>query len=152
MPSNSEMDYRIVVVNHDKCKPKSPAFNYLKAKSGICGKDCISIKDNKIIISEKACLVCFNVAKRAPDNAVMVVKLPTSLNGETIFRYSENSFKLHGLAIPRPGSVLGLLGINGIGKSTVLNILSGKILPNFGKLPNNRENDKVKVKYQVKRK
>jgi ATP-binding cassette subfamily E protein 1 len=31
------------------------------------------------------------------------------------------------------GSVLGLLGPNGIGKSTALNILSGKLKPNFGK-------------------
>ena len=44
-----------------------------------------------------------------------------------------NTFKLHGLPTPRPGSVLGLLGTNGIGKSTALNVLSGKLKPNLGK-------------------
>jgi ATP-binding cassette subfamily E protein 1 len=30
--------------------------------------------------------------------------------------------------------VLGLVGVNGVGKSTALNILSGKIKPNLGRL------------------
>ena len=35
--------------------------------------------------------------------------------------------------MPRPGEVLGLVGTNGIGKSTALKILSGNMLPNLGK-------------------
>ena len=35
--------------------------------------------------------------------------------------------------MPRPGEILGLVGINGIGKSTALNILAGKLKPNLGK-------------------
>jgi len=37
------------------------------------------------------------------------------------------------LPVPRPGKVLGLVGTNGIGKSTALNILAGKLKPNLGK-------------------
>jgi ATP-binding cassette, sub-family E, member 1 len=37
------------------------------------------------------------------------------------------------LPTPRPGQVLGLVGINGIGKSTALNIIAGKLKPNLGK-------------------
>ena len=37
------------------------------------------------------------------------------------------------LPVPRPGQVLGLVGINGIGKSTALNILAGAIKPNLGR-------------------
>lgn len=48
-------------------------------------------------------------------------------------RYSANSFKLHRLPMPRPGQVLGLVGTNGIGKSTALKILSGKLKPNLGR-------------------
>ena len=51
---------------------------------------------------------------------------------ETTHRYSKNSFKLHRLPIPRPGEVLGLVGTNGIGKSTALKILAGKQKPNLG--------------------
>jgi len=35
--------------------------------------------------------------------------------------------------MPRPGQVLGLVGTNGIGKSTALKILSGKLKPNLGR-------------------
>ncbi|PIO68475.1 ABC transporter, ATP-binding protein, partial [Teladorsagia circumcincta] len=44
-----------------------------------------------------------------------------------------NSFKLHRLPTPRTGEVLGLVGTNGIGKSTALKILAGKLKPNLGK-------------------
>jgi ATP-binding cassette subfamily E protein 1 len=55
------------------------------------------------------------------------------LEKETTHRYSKNSFKLHRLPIPRPGEVLGLVGTNGIGKSTALKILAGKQKPNLGR-------------------
>eukprot|EP00966_Prymnesium_polylepis_P043334 1005668-Prymnesium_polylepis.1 len=45
-----------------------------------------------------------------------------------------NAFKLHGLPTPRVGAVLGLLGTNGIGKSTALNVLAGRLKPNLGSL------------------
>lgn len=38
--------------------------------------------------------------------------------------------------MPRPGEVLGLVGQNGIGKSTALKILAGKLKPNLGKFLN----------------
>ncbi len=46
---------------------------------------------------------------------------------------SANSFKLHRLPSPRAGEVLGLVGTNGIGKSTALKILANKEKPNLGK-------------------
>jgi ATP-binding cassette subfamily E protein 1 len=36
------------------------------------------------------------------------------------------------LPTPRPGEVLGLVGTNGIGKSTALKILAGNLQPNLG--------------------
>lgn len=35
--------------------------------------------------------------------------------------------------MPRPGQVLGLVGTNGIGKSTALKILAGNLKPNLGR-------------------
>ena len=59
--------------------------------------------------------------------------MPSNLERDTTHRYSQNSFKLHRLPIPRPGEVLGLVGTNGIGKSTALKILAGKQKPNLGR-------------------
>ena len=42
-------------------------------------------------------------------------------------------FVLFRLPMPRPGQVLGLVGTNGIGKSTALKILAGKQKPNLGR-------------------
>ena len=44
-----------------------------------------------------------------------------------------NSFKLHRLPVPRSDQVLGLVGTNGIGKSTALKVLSGNMKPNLGR-------------------
>lgn len=63
----------------------------------------------------------------------MIINVPSNLEKHTTHRYSKNSFKLHRLPIPRPGEVLGLVGQNGIGKSTALKILAGKQKPNLGR-------------------
>lgn len=71
--------------------------------------------------------------KKCPFEAIEIINLPTNLEKETTHRYSANSFKLHRLPTPKPGQVLGLVGTNGIGKSTALKILSGKLKPNLGR-------------------
>lgn len=70
--------------------------------------------------------------QKCPFDAITIINLPSNLERETTHRYSANSFKLHRLPIPRPGEVLGLVGTNGIGKSTALKILAGKMKPNLG--------------------
>ena len=42
------------------------------------------------------------------------------------------------LPTPKKGTVIGLLGRNGMGKSTIINILSGNIRPNLGKYDNHQ--------------
>lgn len=136
---------RIVVIDHDKVKPNSEAFRYLKRHAGGCGKDCIQVIKKKVIVREDACPVSLNRCKQCPGDAVSVVRLPTNLTADTTHRYGPNckslwfcvfllhtfksafeltrnrnylAFKLHGLPVPKPGNVLGLLGTNGTGKST----------------------------------
>lgn len=123
---------RIVVIDHDKVKPNTEAFRYLKRHAGGCGKDCIQVIKKKVIVREDACPVSLNRCKQCPGDAVSVVRLPTNLTADTTHRYGPNSFKLHGLPVPKPGNVLGLLGTNGTGKSTACKVLSGLLKPNLG--------------------
>ncbi|KAG2466249.1 ABCE1 protein, partial [Polypterus senegalus] len=99
------------------------------------GKLCIEVTpQSKIVwISESLCIGCGICIKKCPFGALSIVNLPSNLEKETTHRYCANSFKLHRLPIPRPGEVLGLVGTNGIGKSTALKILAGKQKPNLGK-------------------
>ena len=102
------------------------------------GKLCIEVTpESKIaFISERLCIGCGICVKKCPFSAINIINLPTNLESQVTHRYSANSFKLHRLPMPRPGQVLGLVGTNGIGKSTALKILSGKLKPNLGRYDN----------------
>ncbi|KAK6494135.1 ATP-binding cassette sub-family E member 1-like [Huso huso] len=132
----SEKPTRIAIVNHDKCKPKKCRQECKKSCPVVrMGKLCIEVTpQSKIVwISESLCIGCGICVKKCPFGALSIVNLPSNLAKETTHRYCANSFKLHRLPIPRPGEVLGLVGTNGIGKSTALKILAGKQKPNLGK-------------------
>ena len=53
------------------------------------------------------------------------------------------AFRLYKLPIPKEGTVTGLVGRNGMGKSTIINLLSGNIKPNFGTFDKNLEWDDI---------
>jgi len=74
--------------------------------------------------------------KKCPYGAIKIINLPKGLEKQVTMRYGPNSFKLHRLPMPRSGEVLGLVGQNGIGKSTALRILAGNLKPNLGNYEN----------------
>ncbi|KAG8776413.1 Fe-S cluster-binding ribosome biosynthesis protein [Serendipita sp. 397] len=102
------------------------------------GKLCIEVKptDKIAFLSEVLCIGCGICVKKCPFEAIQIINLPTNLETEVTHRYTANAFKLHRLPTPRPGQVLGLVGTNGIGKSTALKILANKLKPNLGKYDN----------------
>lgn len=127
---------RIAIVSTDKCKPKKCRQECRKACPVVkTGKLCIEVTPASKIafISEVLCVGCGICVKKCPFDAINIINLPTNLDDQTTHRYSANSFKLHRLPTPRPGQVLGLVGTNGIGKSTALKILAGKQKPNLGR-------------------
>lgn len=132
----ADKNTRIAIVNHDKCKPKKCRQECKKSCPVVrMGKLCIEVTpQSKIVwISESLCIGCGICIKKCPFGALSIVNLPSNLEKETTHRYCANSFKLHRLPTPRPGEVLGLVGTNGIGKSTALKILAGKQKPNLGR-------------------
>lgn len=124
---------RIAVVHKDLCHSRK------------CGTECIIYcprvrtgdetvvldENGKAVISEELCVGCGICIKKCPFEAIDIITLPEELEYPT-HRYGPNSFVLYGLPAPIEGKVTGVIGANGIGKSTSLKILSGQISPNLG--------------------
>jgi len=124
---------RVAVIDLDKCKPKRC--------NRLCHHFCpivrtrieaIRFENDKAVIVESLCTGCGICVKKCPFKAIAIVNLPDELEKDCSHRFGENTFKLYRLPTPFPGMVVGLLGQNGIGKTTALKILSGEIKLNLG--------------------
>jgi ATP-binding cassette subfamily E protein 1 len=128
---------RVAVLDADRCKVKK------------CGQPCVSfcpmvrsrveairVEGKKAVISEALCSGCGICVKKCPFKAISIVNLPDELEKDCSHRFGPNAFKLFRLPTPSPGIVLGLLGQNGIGKTTTLKVLSGEFKPNLGDFEN----------------
>lgn len=125
---------RISILDRDRCQPKKCNYVCIEYCPGVrMEEDTITIdpKTKKPIISEELCSGCGICTNRCPFHAVSIINLPEALD-DPIHRYGQNQFELFGLPTIREGSVVGLLGPNGIGKSTIIRILSGELKPNLG--------------------
>src|SRR5512145_734312 len=124
---------RLAIVHKDRCHSKKCGTECIRYCPRVrTGDETVVIgPDSKAVISEELCVGCGICIKKCPFDAIDIISLPEELEHPT-HRYGKNGFALYGLPVPVEGKVTGILGANGIGKSTAIKILSGTLRPNLG--------------------
>ncbi len=136
---------RIAVVLQDRCQNKKCN----KECERFCplvrtGIECITFGERgKPVISEALCQGCGICINKCMFGAIKIIGLADELKDEMIHQYGENSFRLYRLPVPKKGLITGLLGPNGIGKTTAIKILSGTEVPNLGRYDNPPSKEEV---------
>ncbi len=144
----------IAIVEKEKCHPTK------------CGHECmkydplnrnvpdsgfhLSPSTRKAEIAEEVVMQFHSIcAKMCPFDAIKIVKLPEALKEEPLHQFGENAFRLYKLPVIKQGEIVGIIGRNGIGKSTALNILAGIIVPNLGGFRHKEDNEAVIKKFST---
>ena len=130
------MQLRVAVIDRERCDPKKCGLECIrfcpKVRSGV---EVVKLgEDGYPIIVEALCIGCGICAAKCPFKAITIVNLPQELESDLTHQYGPNAFRLYRLPYPEPGSVIGLIGKNGTGKTTALQILAKVLKPNLGKL------------------
>lgn len=131
---------RIAVLDREKCHPESCGYVCMRFCPGVrMGEETITAGEKAKetgqafpVISEKLCRGCGICVKKCPSHAIEIINLPEEM-GKPLHQYGVNAFRIYGFPSISKG-VTALVGPNGIGKSTILKILAGSIVPNLGDL------------------
>ncbi|PIN85008.1 MAG: ribosome biogenesis/translation initiation ATPase RLI [Candidatus Diapherotrites archaeon CG11_big_fil_rev_8_21_14_0_20_37_9] len=126
---------RIAVVEKDRCINEI-GCDFICGK--VCpvnrtGKECISLDEKqRPVVSEDLCIGCNLCVIKCPVDCVYIENLVQELSENPVHRYGENEFRFYRIPVVKKGEIVGLIGRNGIGKSSIVKIISGHIIPNLG--------------------
>ena len=119
---------RVAVVDKQLCRPNKCNTECVRfcprVRGGVLDTIKIDEETGKAIISEELCTGCGICVNKCPFKAIRVVNLPEELKEVCVHQYGLNSFRLYRLPVVRLGKSVGVIGRNGVGKSTALSILS----------------------------
>ncbi len=143
---------RIAIVDRARCRPKDCTHE--------CQRFCPRVRtgDETVIfpegptkppvIVESLCSGEAICVKKCPYGVIHIVNLPEELESDTSHRYGVNAFKLFRMPMPKEGKVLGLIGPNGVGKTTAIQILAGELMPNLGRIDDPPGWDEIILQYR----
>ncbi|MDH2902094.1 MAG: ribosome biogenesis/translation initiation ATPase RLI [archaeon] len=142
--------HRIAVLERESCHSRKCNLECISfCPVNKTGSDCIVLgEDAKAVISEELCTGCSICVKKCPFDAISIINVASELGTEKIHQYGVNTFRLYKIPIPKKNAVVGLIGRNGVGKSTAMNILSGSIRPNLGRYENPPSWDEIIEQYK----
>jgi ATP-binding cassette subfamily E protein 1 len=161
----SKKNIRVAIINKDRCKPNKCNFECgLVCPPNRQGKECIKLvniedsastnvvigskKKTTAIIIEDACISCGICVKVCPFSAIILVNVPTELSEHIIHRYGQNGFRLYKMPLLKQGKIFGIIGQNGIGKSSIMQMLANKMKPNFEEFNKIYSDDAIIAKFK----
>ena len=133
--ANKAIKKRIAVIDRELCKPKKCQLACVRVcPKNRSGEDCMTFDKaaSLLKIDESVCIGCGLCVKKCPYKALTIVNLPQQLDELPVHRFGSNGFALFRLPFPVENEIVGIVGPNGVGKTTALRILSGELKPNLG--------------------
>lgn len=135
---------RIAIIDRELCIKEKCGYICMKVCPGVrMGDETVTVdRDGFPVISETLCTGCGICPKKCPVDCITIINLAEEQK-DPIYQYGINTFRLYGLPLPQKG-VVGLIGKNGIGKSTAIKLMANTLQPNFANFEEKLAADEVR--------